>query len=73
MINLKKTIVDWKKVCAVIFDIDGTLYDQRMLRLLMFLDLLKYYLVRPSELKDVIILRYFRLLGEGMTGPPSRL
>ncbi len=62
-----KSIVDWKKIQAVIFDVDGTLYNQRQLRLLMLRDLLVYYLMRPDQWKDLLILHHFRLLREEMT------
>ncbi|MBV8883216.1 MAG: HAD family hydrolase [Chroococcidiopsidaceae cyanobacterium CP_BM_RX_35] len=52
--------VDWQKIKAVIFDVDGTLYDQRKLRRLMLLELLRYYLTHLGELQDFKILRDFR-------------
>ncbi|MCK4261033.1 MAG: HAD family hydrolase [Halanaerobiales bacterium] len=45
---------------AVIFDLDGTLYDQRALRRCMFLDIMAYYLMHLRRLKDLKILRDFR-------------
>lgn len=63
-----KVNVDWNKIQAVIFDVDGTLYSQRLLRLLMLRDLLAYYLIRPSLWKDMLILGCFRSLRYEMLG-----
>ncbi len=45
---------------AVIFDLDGTLYDQRKMRIYMLFDLFFYYLVRPHRLYELRIIYYFR-------------
>ncbi|MGV8058398.1 MAG: HAD family hydrolase [Smithellaceae bacterium] len=55
-------IIHWEKIQAVIFDVDGTLYDQRRLRLLMLRDLFLYYLIRPDQWKDLLILHHFRIM-----------
>ncbi|HMR83798.1 MAG TPA: HAD family hydrolase [Niabella sp.] len=52
----------------VIFDVDGTLYNQRKLQLNMCLSLLKYYLVHPLEIKDLYILYQFRKEREKHSG-----
>ncbi|GAB3538532.1 HAD-IA family hydrolase [Pontibacter brevis] len=52
--------VDWKAVKAVIFDVDGTLYDQSKLRKKMLSALLTYYLWRPWRLKEMMMLSHFR-------------
>lgn len=52
--------IDWKKIRAVIFDVDGTLYLQSALRKKMLYDLLGYFLVRPWKWKDLLILYHFR-------------
>lgn len=52
--------IDFTKVKAVIFDVDGTLYNQKKLRLLMLLELLKYYLINFREIEDIKILKNFR-------------
>ncbi len=59
-----ENIVAWDNFKAVIFDTDGTLYDQRKLRLHMFVTLLTYYLPRPWRLRKLAILRKFRKLRE---------
>ena len=52
--------IDWKKIKAIVIDVDGTLYNQTKLRKKMFYALLKYYSIRPAQLKDLLILYYFR-------------
>lgn len=54
------TKIDWRKIKVVIFDVDGTLYDQRKLRKYMMVALLKYYIVNPLSLKELKILIDFR-------------
>ncbi len=49
---------------AIIFDVDGTLYDQRRLRWRMFWILLTYYILRPWRIGELLVLRKFRLLRE---------
>ena len=52
--------IDWCNVKAVIFDVDGTLYDQQKLRTVMLFEILKYYTLNPWYLKELKILRDFR-------------
>lgn len=52
--------IDWSSVKIVIFDVDGTLYDQRKLRMYMLIELLQYYFLHPRQLRDLKILRDFR-------------
>ena len=56
----KKLNINWSIVEAVIFDVDGTLYDQRKLRAWMFMELIQYYLMHPGRLQEWKILRDFR-------------
>ncbi len=56
--------IDWSAIKCVIFDVDGTLYDQRGLRMRMILELMVYYLKHPLHLKDLKILMDFRLQRE---------
>lgn len=44
----------------VIFDIDGTLYNQKKMRLYMALELALYYVVRPWKLGEIKVLMHFR-------------
>ncbi|MGH2415669.1 MAG: HAD family hydrolase [Microcystaceae cyanobacterium] len=52
--------LDLHGVKAVIFDVDGTLYNQQKLRSIMLMELLKYYLTHPRKLQDLKIIRDFR-------------
>lgn len=51
---------DETKYKAVIFDVDGTLYDQRRLRLYMACALVRYCLLHPRRLGKMKILTAFR-------------
>lgn len=66
MISLEK--VDWERVKAVIFDVDGTLYNQSRLRSKMLFDLLGYYALRPWRLQEMRILQKFRAEREKRPG-----
>ena len=44
----------------MIFDVDGTLYNQKKLRLFMLLELLIYYLIRPHKVFQLNAIRHFR-------------
>ncbi|RDV16699.1 HAD family hydrolase [Pontibacter diazotrophicus] len=52
--------LDWGGVKAVIFDVDGTLYDQSKLRKKMLFALLNYYTWRPWRIKEMMMLSHFR-------------
>ena len=56
----RRTAVDWRQVRAVVFDVDGTLYEQRPLRLRMARELALRSLARPRTLADARVLRTFR-------------
>lgn len=45
---------------AVVFDMDGTLYHQKRLRLIMALRLCAFYLLRPWRWKELLALKCFR-------------
>jgi FMN phosphatase YigB (HAD superfamily) len=49
---------------AAIFDVDGTLYHQRPLRLRMFAELVKYYILRLWRWRELYALYLFRKLRE---------
>ncbi len=51
-------------VRAVIFDVDGTLYDKSKLYKYMLLEMLRFAAVCPARLNDLRILWYFRRLRE---------
>jgi FMN phosphatase YigB (HAD superfamily) len=67
----------WARIRLVVFDVDGTLYDQRPLRRRMRLALLRHCLIRPRELSLLRTLQAFRRLREEMEeqggGEVSRL
>ena len=45
---------------AVIFDLDGTLYDQPRLRLGMMMHLVGFYILHPLRIKELLLLQTFR-------------
>ena len=57
----KKSIADYR---AVVFDLDGTLYYQRRLRITMALRLLRYYAGHPLRIKELLIVKEFRSVRE---------
>lgn len=52
--------INWYKIKVVIFDVDGTLYDQRKLRMYMLMKLLGYYIMKPQRSQELKILKDFR-------------
>jgi putative hydrolase of the HAD superfamily len=52
--------LEWDKVQAVIFDVDGTLYDQYLLRRRMLWKLMTFYIVHPWQISDLKTLSIFR-------------
>lgn len=58
---MKKNISEYK---AVVFDLDGTLYYQRRLRIKMAWMLLKHYLCHFWRIKDIFIIKKFREVRE---------
>lgn len=48
------------KYKVVAFDVDGTLYDQKRLRLIMAVRLGKFYLTHPLRMKELLIVKNFR-------------
>ena len=59
--HIEKNLKEYK---AVIFDLDGTLYFQNQLRIRMAIRLLGYYAFHPFQIKDLMLLRKFRLVRE---------
>jgi len=49
---------------VAIFDVDGTLYHQRSLRLMMSMELLKFYGLRPWRWRELYAIYLFRKLRE---------
>jgi putative hydrolase of the HAD superfamily len=61
-------VINWKNLKVLILDVDGTLYNQSRLRTSMLFALLKYYLIRPLQIKDLLILYFFRSEREKKAG-----
>ena len=55
-----KELIDWEKIKLVILDVDGTLYNQKKLRKIMFFKILKFYISRPFYWREVMILIEYR-------------
>jgi putative hydrolase of the HAD superfamily len=55
--------MDWQRVSLVVFDVDGTLYEQRSLRLAMARELLSHTL-RTRSLREWRVLAAYRTLRE---------
>ncbi len=60
--------IDWKNIDLVILDVDGTLYNQTVLRRKMLLELVKYFLIHPWRFRELLILYHFRKERERHTG-----
>jgi phosphoglycolate phosphatase/putative hydrolase of the HAD superfamily len=56
-----------KKIKGILFDLDGTLYDQKKMRLCMLYDLIIYYIARPGKLQELRIIYHFRKMRDTMT------
>lgn len=60
----RSTGIEWKDIKGVIFDVDGTLYDQRRLRLKMFRMLAGRLFADRHAFHEIRVLRYFRKVRE---------
>jgi phosphoglycolate phosphatase len=60
-----QTPLDWSTIDLVVFDVDGTLYDQRQLRLGMLRQLIVHAL-QTRSLDTLLILRTFRRVREAL-------
>ncbi|MGK5091538.1 HAD family hydrolase [Deltaproteobacteria bacterium TL4] len=60
--------MNWKTIRLVIFDVDGTLYNQSKFRKRMLRTLLGYYIFHPWNVYDLKILSDFRLARESHAG-----
>ena len=56
--------IRWDQIQGVIFDLDGTLYSQPRMRMLMVKDMLLYYMLHPASIGQVRILFHFRRIRE---------
>ena len=59
--------MDWAAIKLVVFDLDGTLYEQRPVRLGMARDLV-FHSLRRRSLKDFRAIRYYRTVRESLAG-----
>src|SRR3979411_2132336 len=59
--------LDWDNVHFVVFDVDGTLYRQRQLRLRMAWDILLYTLLK-RDLNVIAVLARYRRIRERLGG-----
>jgi HAD superfamily hydrolase (TIGR01509 family) len=64
-------VIPWPRIRLVMFDVDGTLYDQRPLYRRMWLALLAHCLTRPRELGVLRTLMAFRRLREQLAEEAS--
>ncbi len=65
---MRKKISDYE---VYVFDLDGTLYDQPKLRLIMALRLARYYIFHPFAIRQLYILLYFRKTKDAWTDGAS--
>lgn len=56
----KKLSYKREDIEGIIFDLDGTLYNQKKMRFYMIFDLFSYYFLRPHKLNDLRVIYYFR-------------
>ncbi len=63
--------IPWPRIRLVVFDVDGTLYDQRPLRRRMWLALVVHCLTRPADLGLLRTLQAFRRLREELAEEAS--
>ena len=58
--------IDWSTVRLVVFDLDGTLYDQRCIRRRMLCELGLHSLLHPGDLETLRVIAEFRKTREHM-------
>lgn len=56
--------MNWSTIDAMIFDVDGTLYAQKSVRISMLFRLVSYYVCRPHRVRELLSLRKFRKMRE---------
>ena len=67
---MRVPLTDWSAVRAVVFDVDGTLYAQRPLRMVMLRAMLSHYLLRPHRIMELYWLYHFRRHREALAERP---
>lgn len=65
------TGINWKKTAGVIFDLDGTLYDQRKLRLKMMTEMGRELLKNRHALMEIRVIYHFRKIREELAARES--
>lgn len=65
---MRRDVKDYK---LYVFDLDGTLYDQPRLRLIMAIRLLSYYVLHPFSASELFILQHFRKVKDSWTESSS--
>ncbi|MCR5672408.1 MAG: HAD-IA family hydrolase [Lachnospiraceae bacterium] len=65
---MRKDINDYR---LYVFDLDGTLYDQPKMRLIMAMRLALYYALHPFSAGDLILLQHFRKVKDSRTADSS--
>jgi phosphoglycolate phosphatase/putative hydrolase of the HAD superfamily len=63
--------IAWQKKKLVIFDVDGTLYSERLMRVLMMRELCTELLTKPSQWTVLQQVRIFRHVHEELAGTES--
>tara|TARA_B100000900_G_scaffold182903_1_gene155178 strand:+ start:934 stop:1575 length:642 start_codon:yes stop_codon:yes gene_type:complete len=53
--------IDYSNLELIIFDVDGTLYDQRKMRLFMLFEIVTFLIKNPTKYYHINILRHFRI------------
>lgn len=61
---MRKNLSDYS---LYVFDLDGTLYDQPRLRMIMAWRLATYYICHPLRIREVFILQHFRKVKDAWT------
>jgi len=64
--------IPWSRVRLVVFDVDGTLYDQRQLHRRICLSLMRHCVARPRDLRLLRTLQVFRRLREELAEEASQ-
>jgi phosphoglycolate phosphatase/putative hydrolase of the HAD superfamily len=63
--------LDWQGIDLVVFDVDGTLYDQRRLRFKMVQQLIAHCLRHPGDLRTLRVISTFRRCREELAEKES--
>ncbi len=53
-------LIDYSKIKLVIFDVDGTLYNQKKMRIYMFIEIVLFLIMNPRKYNEIKVLKEFR-------------